>query len=125
MPKGKSLFHEYPDHKVILEPSEHPARATLAGTVIAESARPLLVREADYPAVVYFPRDDVRLDLADRTAHETFCPFKGEASYWTFTCSDPAAENVAWSYEDPFEEVIGLKGFVAFYAELVVIEGPA
>jgi uncharacterized protein (DUF427 family) len=55
----------------------------------------------------------------DRTDHETFCPFKGEASYWTIRVGDRSAENAVWGYEDPFEEVAGLAGHVAFYADRV------
>jgi uncharacterized protein (DUF427 family) len=59
----------------------------------------------------------VRLDRLESTDHETFCPFKGEASYWSVKSGDAALENSVWSYEDPFPEVAGLKDYVAFYAD--------
>jgi uncharacterized protein (DUF427 family) len=117
MPKGESLFHKYPDHRVDLEPSDQRIRVRAGGEIVADSARTLTVRESRRDPVSYFPRDDVRLDRLESTDHETFCPFKGEASYWSVKSGDAALENSVWSYEDPFPEVAGLKDYVAFYAD--------
>jgi uncharacterized protein (DUF427 family) len=117
MPKGESLYHKYPDHRVDLEPSHQRIRVLLAGEVVADSARTLTVRESRHDPVSYFPREDVRLERLESTDHETFCPFKGEASYWSVKSADTALENSVWSYEDPFPEVAGLKDYVAFYAD--------
>ena len=87
--------------------------------MIADSARTLVVRETKHDPVVYFPREDVRLDAMQRTEHETFCPFKGEASYWTLRVGDRVEENAVWTYEDPFDEVAGLKDYVSFYPDRV------
>ncbi len=122
MSRRESLYAKYPDYRVDTEPSPRRMRATLGDVVIAESDGALVVRESKHDPVVYFPRADVRLDLAERTTNETFCPFKGEASYWTFTCGDAPAENVAWSYEDPFDEVAAIRDFVAFYPDRVEVQ---
>ncbi len=119
MPKRESLYAKHPDYRVDTETSSERMRATLGDVVIAESDAALVVRESNHTPVIYFPRADVRLDLAERTQHESFCPFKGEASYWTFTCGDTPAENVAWSYEDPFDEVAAIRDYVAFYPDRV------
>jgi len=119
MPKGESLYHKVPDYRVELEPSSLRVRVELAGQLIADSARTLVVKETKHDPVIYFPRDDVRFELLDRTDHETFCPFKGGASYWTIRAGDRLAENAVWSYEDPFDEVAGLKDYVAFYPDRV------
>lgn len=117
MPKGKSLYHEFPDYEVALEPNPQRMTVTFHGEVVAASARTLRVRETKHAPVVYFPREDVRFELLQRTAHETFCPFKGEASYWTLRIGGRCAENAVWSYEDPFEQVAGLRDYVAFYPD--------
>ena len=124
MPKRESLYEQYPDYRVDTEPNPAAARATLSGIVIAESDRSLVVRETNLEPVIYFPREDVHLHLAERSSHESFCPFKGVASYWTFGCTDPPSGDVAWSYEDPFAEVAKLKDYVAFYADRVEISTP-
>ena len=94
-------------------------RVRFGGATLADSENATLVQETKHEPVVYFPRKDVNFDLLERTDHESFCPFKGEASYWTLRAGDREAENAAWSYEDPFDEVAGLKDLVAFYRDRV------
>ena len=55
----------------------------------------------------------------ERTQHTSFCPFKGGASYWTLRAGGRVEVNAVWSYEDPFDEVAGLKDYVAFYPDRV------
>ncbi len=119
MPNRESLYHKYPDYRGDVETNPDAVRALLGSTVIAESSRTLLVRETNLEPMIYFPRADVRLQFAERTGHHTFCPFKGEASYWTFRCTGAPEENVAWSYEDPFHQVAKLANFIAFYQDRV------
>ena len=116
MPKKKSLYQEHPDYRVDLEPSDAHVCLRLGDEVIAESTKTLLVRETRLEPVVYFPKADVRFDRLEKTAHETFCPFKGDASYWTVRAGGLVEENAVWGYEDPFEEVAGLKDYVSFYS---------
>ena len=117
MPKGQSLYHEYPDYEVRLEPNPARVRVRFGDEIVADSERTLRVLETRHAPVVYFPRDDVRFELLERTAHETFCPFKGEASYWNLRSGERCEENAVWSYEDPFEQVAGLRDYVAFYGD--------
>jgi uncharacterized protein (DUF427 family) len=119
MPSRESLHHRHPEHRVELEAGAERVRVRLAGALLADSRHVLVVRETQHAPVFYFPRDDVRFDCLERTDHRTFCPFKGDASYWSARVGDRLEENVAWSYEDPFAEVAGLKDHVAFYAERV------
>jgi uncharacterized protein (DUF427 family) len=120
--RRESLWGRVPDHRVDLEPAPGRWRASLAGEVVAESARAILVRETRHAPVVYFPRDDVRDGTLERSRHETFCPFKGEASHWNVRAGGRSEADAAWSYEDPFPEVAGLRGHVAFYADRVAVE---
>ena len=122
MPKGESLYQKYPDYRVDLEPSGVRVLVRLGDVVLADSGRTLTVRETKHDPVTYFPREDVDFAALERTDHETFCPFKGEASYWSVKTPDTVSENTVWSYEDPFPEVAGLKDYVAFYADRVTWE---
>lgn len=119
MAERESLYHRHPGYRVDLEPCPERIRVRFHGETIADSTRTLTVRETKHEPVVYFPREDVRMDLLQRTDHGTFCPFKGEASYWTLRVGDHAEENVVWSYEHPFEEVAGLKDYLSFYPDRV------
>jgi len=111
-------FASHPDHRIDIAPAATRARALLDGTVLADSRSCLLLREGGYPPIHYFPRANVRMDLLTRTDHHTRCPFKGEASYW----SAGGEDNIAWSYESPYDETQAIAGYVAFYPDRVTIE---
>lgn len=119
MPRGESLFSKFPDYRVDLVPGHERVQVSFGGEVIADSARPLQVRETKHDEVLYFPREDVSFEHLVRTEHTSFCPFKGEASYWTLRVAGRESENAVWSYEDPFDEVAGLKDYIAFYPDRV------
>ncbi|MGL4489082.1 MAG: DUF427 domain-containing protein, partial [Rhizobiaceae bacterium] len=67
------------------------------------------------PAVFYIPRDDCKMVHFIETDHQTKCPFKGTARYWTLSTKDGEALNAVWGYDGPFDQVAGIDGHVAFY----------
>ena len=115
----ESGFKTNPDYKVTLEPSPRRVRVKFNGETIANSTNAHLLFETRHLPVYYFPRADVRMDLLTATDHHTFCPYKGEASYWTIGVGNRAAENAIWGYREPYDEVPQLKDFVAFYWDRV------
>jgi uncharacterized protein (DUF427 family) len=122
MARREPLYDRYPDYRVDLEPNPTRVTVRVGGQTIADSTRTLRVRETNHAPVLYFPREDVRMDLLEPTSHESFCPFKGEASYWSLRRGDRVEENLVWSYPEPFEQVAGLKGYVSFYPDRVELE---
>ena len=118
-----SGFARDPGHRIALAPAGRRMRAIVAGCVIAaDSDAVLVMREADYPPVYYFPRGDVAMDLLSRSDRTTTCPFKGDATYWTVTAGDRSDENIAWSYETPYDEMRAIAGRIAFYQDRVKLE---
>ena len=117
MTNRESLYHKYPDYRVDLVPNPKRVHVTLDGVTVADSERTLIVRESQHDPVIYFPREDVRMDHLERTDHETFCPFKGEAAYWSIRTGDRVEDNAVWTYESPFDQVRGLKDYVSFYQD--------
>jgi uncharacterized protein (DUF427 family) len=115
----ESGFKTNPDYKVTLEPWPRRVRVKFNGETIADSTNAHLLFETRHLPVYYFPRADVRMDLLTATDHHTFCPYKGEASYWTIGVGNRAAENAIWGYPEPYDEVPQLKDFVAFYWDRV------
>ena len=97
----------------------HPANPNLMPEERLEKLARNLEREGRYPPVYYLPRQDVRMDLLRRTGHHSHCPYKGDASYWTLRVGDREAENAVWSYADPFDQVAGIKDYLAFYQDRV------
>lgn len=112
-----------PEHRVDLVPEARRVRVSFAGAVIADSTATVRCEETGHQPVHYFPEKDVRLDLLQPTAHHTYCPFKGECSYWTIEVAGSggktAAENAVWAYRAPFDEATGLAGHYAFYKSRV------
>ena len=107
------------DHPISIE--RNPARivVSVAGGVIADTRNALTLREADYPPVQYIPREDVDLTQLKRTDHATYCPYKGDCSYYSVPAGGEKSVNAVWSYEDPFPAVAQIKGHVAFYPDRV------
>jgi uncharacterized protein (DUF427 family) len=119
-------FAEHPDHNIDLEQCPERQRAIFADVIIADSMHALVMREANYPPVIYFPRGDVNMNFLEPTDNASYCPFKGNASYWSVTSGavgDQGGKNAAWSYQTPYDEMAALKGYVAFYADRVRV-GP-
>jgi len=98
-----------------VEPSPKRVRVEVGGITIADSDRAVIMRETRLAPAYYFPQDDVRMDLLRRTDLRTYCPFKGNASYWNLVVGDRVIENAVWGYEEPFEEAASVKGYVSFY----------
>jgi uncharacterized protein (DUF427 family) len=111
-------YRQHPEHRVELEHTNERVRVTFNGEVIADTTDAIRLREANYPPVYYVPRRDVKMDRLVRTGYQTYCPFKGDASYFTLS-RGRTAENAVWSYEKPYDEVIDIKEHLAFYPDRV------
>ena len=121
-------FRTHPKHSISIEPAGKTVELLFAGKTVASSSTVLTLREGSYPPVYYFPRQDVRMDLTHATSHSTYCPFKGDASYWSVCVGDNIAENAIWSYENPYDEMRQIEGYVAFYwqrMDSLTIDGQA
>jgi len=108
-----------PDHPITITPTAARVVVSLAGRTIADTRAALALKEASYPPVYYIPRSDVDLSLLVRTDHETYCPYKGECSYYSIPLGADRSVNAVWSYEEPYDAVAAIKGYVAFYPDRV------
>ena len=108
-----------PDHPISIEPAKRRVVVSAAGRVIADSRDALRLTEANYPAVYYVPRKDADMSLLQRTEHSTYCPYKGDCSYYSIPVSGEKSANAVWSYEDPYPAVVAIKGHLAFYPNRV------
>lgn len=111
-----------PDHPITVEPTGTRVVVRAGGRVVADTSRALTLREADYPAVQYIPLDDVAESALRRTDTSTYCPYKGDASYYTLTGTSGEIADAVWTYEKPYEAVDVIAGHVAFYPQHVEIE---
>ena len=109
-------YAKHPEHRLAAKPAGGRVTVKLGGEVVADSAEAIRLEEGSYPPVFYFPRKDVKMDRLERTSHQTYCPFKGNASYFSFK---GGAQNAVWSYETPYDEMLAIKDLVAFYPDKV------
>ena len=110
-----------PDHPISITPSDVRWQARFEGEVIADSTRALVLQEASYPPVVYFPKADVAMDHLAATSRSTHCPYKGDASYFSISLDGETAENAVWAYEMPYPAMAEIAGLVAFYPNIAQI----
>ena len=108
-----------PDHPISIE--ANPARVVVrvAGKVIVDTRSALILREASYPPVLYLPRSDADLSLLQRTEHATYCPYKGDCSYYSIPSGGAKSINAVWTYEEPYAAVEAIKGYLAFYRDRI------
>ena len=108
-----------PDHPIAITPQGGRVVVTAGGRVIADSRRALTLQEASYPAVQYIPRDDADMSQLARTTHASYCPYKGDASYYSIPARGSQADNAVWSYEHPHPAMAQIAGYLAFYPDRV------
>ncbi|GAA3197551.1 hypothetical protein GCM10020255_100430 [Rhodococcus baikonurensis] len=89
--------------------------------MVAETTRPRLLFETGLPTRYYIPRIDVRSEYFAPSPTTTACPYKGTASYLSFTGTTELApiEDLAWFYPFTTDEASGIDDHVSFYPERV------
>lgn len=108
-----------PDHPITTTPSREHVVVRAGGKIIADSRDALSLQEANYPAVLYIPRKDVDMTLLERTTHATYCPYKGDCSYYSIPAGGERAINAVWTYESPYDAVAEIKDHLAFYPDRI------
>lgn len=108
-----------PDHPIAIAVNDKRVRITFAGQVIADTTHALTLKEAGYKPVFYIPREDVDMSRLKATDHRTYCPYKGDASYFTIESGGRIAENAVWSYEQPYPAMAEIRNYLAFYPNRV------
>lgn len=115
----RTILQPGPDHPITI--TQNPARIVVkaGGRVIADTRAALTLEEASYPAVHYIPRRDVDMAQLARSDDATYCPYKGEASYFSIPAGGMQAANAVWTYETPYPAVDAIREYLAFYPDRV------
>jgi uncharacterized protein (DUF427 family) len=110
-----------PDHPITVE--KNPARVTVrvGDQVVADTTAALVLQEADYPPAQYIPLADVDAAAIKATDTSTYCPYKGDASYYTLVTKDGELTDAIWTYRTPYPAVAEIADHVAFYPNKVEI----
>jgi uncharacterized protein (DUF427 family) len=115
---ARPVLQPSPQHPITIEPTARHVTVRVNGEVIADTDNALTLQESTYDAVTYIPFADVNRDLLQPTATETYCPFKGDASYYSVvTTAGDTVDDAIWTYNEPYEAVAAIKGHVAFYPD--------
>ena len=105
-------------HPITIRPTGSRVTVRVGGVTVAETDRALSLAESTYPVAQYIPIEDVDQSLLDRTTTQSYCPYKGDASYYSVKTPDGAVEtDLIWSYEHPYPSVADIAGHVAFYPD--------
>src|ERR1700719_152404 len=88
-----------PDHPISIEANPFRVVVEVGGKIIADTRHALTLREASYPAVQYIPRRDVDMAALKRREHTSYCPYKGDASYYSIPAGGERSHNAVWTYE--------------------------
>jgi uncharacterized protein (DUF427 family) len=106
------------EHPITIEPTPGHVTVEINGQRVADTTSALTLQEASYPPVQYIPLSDVDRSLLQSSDTHTYCPFKGEASYYSVTIEgqEPLTD-VIWTYEQPHAAVAEIADHVAFYPD--------
>jgi uncharacterized protein (DUF427 family) len=110
------------NHPISIDSGTARVVARVGDTVVADTSAALTLREAGYPPVHYVPLDDVVPGTLRPSTSETYCPYKGDASYYDIVL--PGGKELAdavWTYRAPYPAVGAIAGYVAFYADRVEV----
>jgi uncharacterized protein (DUF427 family) len=118
----RPVLQPSPRHPITIEPTGRHVTVRVSGEVIADTDNALTLQESTYDAVHYIPLADVNRDLLEPTTTATYCPFKGDASYYSVvTSAGDTVDDAIWTYEEPYDAVAAIKGHVAFYPDKAAI----
>jgi uncharacterized protein (DUF427 family) len=117
--KDKEIRIPGHDHPITISPVEGKVRVTVAGRTVAESAQALRLEEKGHSPAYYLPRNDADMSLLVRTEHYTYCPYKGDCTYYSIPIGGSNSENAVWTYEKPYEAVAAIQEYLAFYPSRV------
>jgi uncharacterized protein (DUF427 family) len=118
---ARTVLQPGPQHPITVEPAPGRVTVQVAGTPVADTSSALALQEANYPVVYYVPLADVRSEVLKPSDHTTYCPYKGDASYYSLATPNGEVADAVWYYAEPYSAVAEIAGHVAFYANKVDI----
>jgi uncharacterized protein (DUF427 family) len=119
LPNPAPGFLKHSDRSMNYSHSDKTIKVLFNETILAATKSCIILIEENYSPVIYIPADDIRFEFMEKTQCSTYCPFKGTASYWNIKSHQNFEENAAWSYRNPFDEALIIKGYIAFYPNKV------
>lgn len=111
-----------PDHPITIDQTSTHVVVSAGDRVVADTTEPLILHEASYPPVYYLPLSDFDQDALEPSETHSYCPYKGQASYYSIRTGDGLIEDAVWYYDEPYDAVSEIAGHAAFYPDKVQID---
>lgn len=115
---GQQSVWDFPRPPALVHASEH-VRVEFAGHVVADGADAVVVCETSHPPVYYLHPRDVDAAVLEQVALQTWCEFKGQATYYDLVVGSRRSASACWSYPQPTEGYEALAGRLTFYPQRV------
>ena len=114
--EGRQLVHYPPNpyHRVDCRPTRRRLRVEVAGATLVDTDDTVVLFETAIEPKLYVDPTHVRTDLLQRTETTSYCNYKGPATWWAAVIGDTVVEDVAWSYEEPLDESVRIRGHLSF-----------
>jgi uncharacterized protein (DUF427 family) len=106
-----------PYHRIDIRHTSRHIVVHAGDRLVADTTSPIVLYESGFAPRWYVPRDDVVADALTLTTLQTFCPYKGVASYYDVD----SAQNAAWSYRAPFDDMAAIGDLVSFEPDRVEV----
>lgn len=114
----KENVWEYP-RPAICEVFEGSLMVKHQGVVIASTTRAYRTLETSHPPTYYFPPQDVDMSLLVANSHNSYCEWKGMASYFDGRVNEEIISTLAWTYPQPSKSFADIVNYLSFYASKV------
>jgi uncharacterized protein (DUF427 family) len=112
---GQESVWDYP-RPPRLERSPKEIKIVFNEVIIAQSDHAYRILETSHPPVYYLPQEDIKLEyLKPVVANQSFCEWKGIASYYNLQVKEREVVNAAWYYSQPTEKFAIITNYIAFY----------
>lgn len=99
-----------PYHRIDIRNTSRHLVVKDGDTVVADTTRPVVLYESGFAPRWYVPREDIKDAALTAAEGQTFCPYKGLASFYDIGDHRGAA----WSYPDAWQEVDRVADLVSF-----------
>jgi uncharacterized protein (DUF427 family) len=112
-------FEKHPNYEVTIEPLGQKVEVKVGATLVASSQAAVLLNETRHKPVWYLPTKDLHQDALTTSETQTYCPFKGYASYWHIETPQGRIEDAIWAYLEPYDECLTISDYASFYTNKV------
>jgi uncharacterized protein (DUF427 family) len=106
-----------PYHRIDIRRTSRHLVVRAGDRVVANTTDPLVLYESGFAPRWYVPRADVVAEALTQVDLQTFCPYKGIASYYDIDGS----RHAAWSYRAPFDDMAAIGDLVSFEPDKVEV----